>query len=285
MNYMRIQDLKEQVSSLEGQIRESVAGLAGLREELLAVGRRKADSGGLVDIGVDGRRPETVKQVEARPVPLSELLDYANRISRFTVPPAKQGKGQQDRQEDLQRGASKKTSKDQGEDVDRGILPINDAERRNSLNGKLEAGKSPRVESDKSEGAASATIPGGDTGIGIAALTEPERNWQLQNAAALPFVPWPNDEMIRIGGLARVQSLLEKGKELEDLDGAGRDEGGDSAVIKSESNEKQNIQRKESADNMEYGLEFTAWESRQKQEAKQRPAVFGGLDLYDPDEP
>ena len=286
---MRIQDLKDQVSSLERQIRESVAGLAGVREELLAVGKRTGDNGGLAGIGVGDRRRKSIEQPEARPVPLSELLGYASRISRFTVPPAKQEEQRQERQESLQKDVSKRTIKEEGKDMDRGILPNDDAEKHNSPHGSLDAtaaGKSPKVVFSKSEGTASAPVHGGDTGIGIAALTEPERNWQLQNTAALPFVPWPNDEMIRIGGLARVQSLLEKGKELENWDRAGRgQEKGDGAAVRSESDEKPDISRRETADNNEYGLGLSSREFRQKQETTQRPAVFGGLDLYDPDEP
>ena len=288
-NYLRTNDLKEQVSSLERQIRESVAGLAEVREQLLAAGRFEEDSGGLASIGVEDRRRESVEQAETRPVPLSELLGYASRISRFTVLRTKEEEGKKERQEGLQEDASKRTIKHEREDMEEGVLPDDDAEKHKSPSDSLEAtaaGKSTKVEFSKIDGTALARIPGDDTGVGVAALTEAERNWQLQNTAALPFVPWPNDEMIRIGGLARVQSLLEKGKQLENQVGASRDDArGDGAAIQNESEEKQDLQKKESSDTNEYGMGISSRESRQKQEVKQRPAIFGGLDLYDPDEP
>ena len=285
---MQIQGLKGQVSSLERQIRESVAGLAGVRGELLAAGKQR-QSESLAGIGVGGRR-EDVNKADARPVPLSELLNYASRISRFTVPPAKQEQAQEEQQGRWQEtNLEKIVKKEEKEDDERVMSLEDDTDKKHSPNGDLDAaatGKTPRVASSNDAGTNLAVGPSGDTGVGFAALTEPERNWQLQNTASLPFVPWPDDEMIRAGGLARVQSLLEKGEELEDLEKRGEARGdGDGVDVQGQPNQEQELHRRESAGMGSMASGAGLREPRSKQETPQGPAVFGGLDLYDPDEP
>lgn len=78
--------------------------------------------------------------------------------------------------------------------------------------------------------------------MGVAALQPGEVRW-LDPGAQVAWGPWPSEEVIRRGALARIQVLLEQGVDPESV---GADEPG-----------------------------------REKREEK--PRVFGGLDLYDPD--
>ena len=288
-NYMQIQDLKGQVSSLERQIKEAVAGLAGVRGELLATGRQR-EKGSAAKIGVDDGRRDDVGHSGVRPVPLSELLGYASRISRFTVPPVKQEQMQEGHQEGNQEGSGleKMVKKEAKNEDERGILQEIDAKRKNSSNSDLNAaaaGRTPRATPGDERGIDIGAASGGDAGVGFAALTEPERNWQLQNTASLPFVPWPDDGLIRAGGLPRVQSLLEKGERLDDLEKGGEAKG---EVEGMDSHDKSD-QEKDSFGKEDVGMDGVTLgvgsrEPRPKQETQQGPAVFGGLDLYDPDE-
>ncbi|KAI9804186.1 MAG: hypothetical protein M1825_001588 [Sarcosagium campestre] len=111
-------------------------------------------------------------------------------------------------------------------------------------------------------------------------LREEESKW-LDATANLPYVPWPAEDMIRRGALAQVQSMREAGvdpagvKSLED----GQGEGTNGAV---DNRENQQHAGGNSAEPVESKATVQAPESNLRKE--ERPAVFAGLDLYDPDD-
>lgn len=97
----------------------------------------------------------------------------------------------------------------------------------------------------------------------------------------IPFVPWPSEEVIKRGALAQIQAMLEQGINADGVGAGGHEvmkEMGDASV------------KQEGKDISEVvdGRPEVARESisgtRQVQKREEKPKVFGGLDLYDPDE-
>ena len=115
-------------------------------------------------------------------------------------------------------------------------------------------------------------------GIGIASLDQSEVQW-LDPLTQLPFVPWPSEEVIRQGALAQVQVMLEQGLDPSDLNNS------DAKYIKEEANEDAIIARSHAntsgATNSHAKQPLANGILKSKEEEK--PKVFGGLDLYDPD--
>ena len=110
-------------------------------------------------------------------------------------------------------------------------------------------------------------------GRGTASLEETERKW-LDPLTQIPFVPWVNDETIKRGALAEIQSMIERG---EDPGNVGvREPKGDKGETTETGNEGDTVE-KESGAGADGGVGV--------QKREERPKVFGGLDLYDPDSP
>ena len=112
-------------------------------------------------------------------------------------------------------------------------------------------------------------------GIGVSSLAAGESQW-LDPSAQMPFVPWPTEEVIRRGALAQIQVMLEQGidpaeapKELQEetkpeVEVDIKHEGDVAAPVRREST--------------------SAGPGRVDMKREEKPAVFGGLDLYDPDD-
>lgn len=173
-NYARICQLREESQKLDDQIKDAIRILADLRKELLAAPATKF--------------PDSLVQID-----YSDLLSYAKRISRFTVPPTYRPPAPWDIK------APKKK-------IDTVIDPDKPMVDRGS--------KSPMGNEAEQDGEASPLVETGQDqpGIGLRDLNEPIRDW-LDPLAKLPFVPWPQDVSIRSGGLAMVQYLVETGKD------------------------------------------------------------------------
>ncbi len=107
-------------------------------------------------------------------------------------------------------------------------------------------------------------------GRGTASLEDIERKW-LDPLTQIPFVPWVNDETIKRGALAEIQSLVEKGEDPKNVGAGGDDE------------EAMETGKSEDAVGGEGGVGADGGMGMQRREEK--PQVFGGLDLYDPDSP
>ena len=291
---MYIEDMKEQISKMEQHIRETVAALAKMRIELIQAGKSNSE-GNKTGIFVDdedeeikhneGERDEGLSKEKPRPVPLSELLAFASRISKYTAPPPRtagqQYRQQQEWESSLDNQKFKKENDHRREE--HGTAPNNDNQNgtelaNNSVSSPVAADKPTTVNE---------LYSAGDTGIAFASLSESERNWQLHNTAAVPFMPWPSDEEIRSGGLAHLQSLIERGAKLDDLiTFPGTPEKhlnkGREASQKDEA-EMVGPAQEESGITVE-GNGTTSEAVQADQRAKQQSDVFGGLDLYDPDE-
>ncbi|KAL9095384.1 MAG: hypothetical protein Q9165_002255 [Trypethelium subeluteriae] len=174
-NYVYICQLRAESQRLDEQTKHTMSVLADLRKELLAT-------------------PATVFPDSQYEVNCNDLLSYAKRISRFTVPPTYRPRAPWDT-----KVPAKKADSSQSPDQQ---MP--DADSTSPMGG--EAVK-------EGESLCSTTGEQEQLGIGVRDLNESTKDW-LDPLAKLPFVPWPKDEVIRSGGLATVQYLVETGKDL-----------------------------------------------------------------------
>lgn len=109
-------------------------------------------------------------------------------------------------------------------------------------------------------------------GRGTASLEDIERKW-LDPLNQIPFVPWVTDETIKRGALAEIQSMIEKGEDPGDSGAKG---------LEGEKGEMMEIEKIGEAVGREGGVSADGGIGQRKEE---KPMVFGGLDLYDPDSP
>ena len=213
-NHARIQSLRSTIDRQNQSITDTLTTLASTRSDLLAV-------------------PSSLPQKDSRNVPYNELLDYAKRISRHTVPP-----------------------------TFRPALRGEQPAPPSAVNGDTVAVEEAAEDAKEDK-----------EGRGTASLEDTERKW-LDPLTQIPFVPWVNDETIKRGALAEIQSMVERGEDPGNV-GAGESEGDKGETT--EVGDDGDAVRKESGASVDGGVGM--------QKREERPKVFGGLDLYDPDSP
>lgn len=92
-----------------------------------------------------------------------------------------------------------------------------------------------------------------------------------------PFVPWPTEAIIKQGALGRVQAMLETGEDLVTLGSQDL-----VAIVKDEDLKSEKI---EDTDVAPPEVPTRAQDvDRRPITMEEKPRVFGGLDLYDPDD-
>ncbi|KAL8824510.1 MAG: hypothetical protein Q9191_005016 [Dirinaria sp. TL-2023a] len=224
-NHSRITSLRSEIATLNATITAKLTSLATLRSEILTQKITPVPDD-------DDDAPQQV--------PCGELLDFAQRISRYTAP--------------------------------RTTYPAATAARQS-------------LETKAGEEVAEAPGKGEVNGVGAEADPAKEAEVQAQ-APVLPgesgFVPWPSEEVIRQGALGQIQAMLEQGVDPTtiQIEGEQKVEGG----IEDDRKEEQ---RKDDAVSHEYSTRHPQQGSTMVREApreEEKPKVFGGLDLYDPDE-
>ncbi|MCJ1453295.1 hypothetical protein MMC28_003641 [Mycoblastus sanguinarius] len=215
-NHARILQLRETINRQNETITSTLTQLVSTRTDLLSV-------------------PTSLpKAHEAHNVPYTDLLDYAKRISRYTVPPTFRP-------------------------------PV----------------AAPPTAANGTEGTPK-TVEGGGAedrekqGIGYESLEDVERRW-LDPLRQIPFVPWPSEEVIKSGALAEIQGMMERGIDPESVDAGG---------VKDDEKVREVImERREEGANAGRPSDTVQGRGVPKQTPRQeKPKVFGGLDLYDPDE-
>jgi hypothetical protein len=235
-NYARILALRHRADTLDGQVKEKLAILADARKELMAT-------------------PITIAPENSRNVPLDELLAYARRISKFTVPPTYRPP----LPGEVTNGGTHdgETSPNQPEPVAKAENGL--AAAADEPSGHLHQASEQPVQS-----------------VGLSALSDEQRAW-LESASKIAFVPWPNDNVIRRGGLAHIQTMVEQGQ-----DPASFYSDPQSLVEQASAEEEQTrLSRVEEDVQARQGH---AARAQQPARIEQAPAVFGGLELYDPEE-
>ena len=139
-----------------------------------------------------------------------------------------------------------------------------------------------------SQESASAVVPDAygteKTSFGVSTLTEPEKLW-LDPLMQAPFLPWPNEEVIRRGALAALQARIEQGDDLQNNlqeDGMEGVQGGVLSMKVERNVNGMNGSMKEEENSVVKADEVQR--PRREEAEKPKPSVFAGLDLYDPEE-
>ncbi|KAK0514503.1 hypothetical protein JMJ35_003120 [Cladonia borealis] len=224
-NHARMHHLREQIAQKNNSITTTIKTLATTRADLLS-------------------QPTSLPTTETRKVPYIDLLDYAKRISRYTVPP-----------------------------TFRPPLPLPTAQTPAppaAVAAAVNGADSTSPVKDTRDG--EAVENGGEReGVGMGSLEEVERKW-LDPLAGMGFVPWVGEEAMRSGALAEIQAMVERGEDpglvgwWEVKEEGERMEGVEGGVEGKEEGEERRVER------------------RAERRVEEKPKVFGGLDLYDPDE-
>ena len=235
-NNARIQNLRATLAALNQTITANLILLADTRKDILAT-------------------PATIFPEHQRNVPYDELLEYANRISRYTVPPTFRPPPPTTQAPALassQHPAVSTVSAINGISTEQSSLPS-------------------AIESPSN-------FPIQGEGIGIASLEQSEVQW-LDPLTQLPFVPWPSEEVIRQGALAQVQVMLEQGLDPDDVDDSGakyiKEEVTEDAIVAGSHTKPSAATNDNAKQPLANGIP--------KSKEEEKPKVFGGLDLYDPD--
>jgi hypothetical protein len=186
-NHAKIVALRATSNTLDTQIRETLTLLVNTRREVIAT-------------------PTSTFPTNIRPVTNAELLSYARRISKYTIPPTYREADPQTSGE-----AGTNTPKEpQSQTQTNGSTPI---VATNGVTSELAASQAPPAASsamdvDQSQQAVTDTQTTDATGT--ASNSEMWKNF-FAAAAEAPFVPWPNDDVIRRGALASIQMLVDQG--------------------------------------------------------------------------
>lgn len=234
-NHARILHLRKTIENLNQTISSNLTLLADTRKELLAT-------------------PATTFSEDQRNVPYNELLDYAKRISKYTVPPTFRPPplGSQTTSVAVPQPANPSTNGAPEQKVAQDLSTV--SSNNNEVHGE---------------------------GIGVASLDQGDMRW-LDPLKQIPFVPWPSEEVIRQGALAHIQAMLDQNIDPSNADVSGN------KVTKHEIDteaEVGEISSDEVARGITNAVKGNAENGIVKAEKRdEKPKVFGGLDLYDPDE-
>ena len=183
-------------------------------------------------------------------MPYQQIVDYARSIGRYGPPkgyklPVGMRAGANERDEDAGGGEGEALVKEE----------VNGAEGRGQeTNG---VGREGRLEGKGTENAA------------MSMLTGAEKAWLDPDGQRL-LLPWPSEEMAQQGALAHIHHLLEKGMALED--------------VKIEGEEDKTMDVVADVVKTESGVHMGSLDVRRTAPQEEKPKVFGGFDLYTPDE-
>lgn len=193
----------------------------------------------------------------SKDVPFDELLSYAKRIAKFTLPP-----NYRPAPPPPKPSAPDATPK-----------PPDDTQLANGTSGTPALADSAIAAAPKPD--PQADLPK-DEGVALATLTQEQRDW-LDSMSHTPFVPWPSEAVIQRGGLMEIQRMLERGRDP-------------AAVLPPEEQEAEERRRAEEEERRkreeeeEEGRRREAWAAQLARRGEGQGEVFGGLDLYDPEE-
>jgi hypothetical protein len=260
-NHAHLLSLQETTSSLETNLTTTISTLAKTRAEILAL-------------------PATQFTPSQRPIPASEVLDYAKNISRYTAPPSLV-----ERLRKVKAEAAAELAKQQQEAQpakDETSKPVEpDSSFTQSLTQEPTNGTAP-IDSPFHP---IPSQPPSAQGIGISALTLPEVQW-LDPLSHAPFLPWPNEEMIRRSALASLASELGEQEPLGHEGAFTHHEGGtmngaEEGQGHAEAGRmEENVGAEEGARKEQ--VRMMNGDRGMRREEVKKPAVFSGLDLYDP---
>ncbi|KAI3318728.1 hypothetical protein HD806DRAFT_310382 [Xylariaceae sp. AK1471] len=191
-NYQRIQDLRASTARYDTQIKDTLRLLANTRKELVHASATVFPEGSNYEIQYD------------------ELLSYARRISKTTIPPvgavnaisaiaeSSQVKGEASATETAATTPAAGTPNGTTQPAASTPQPLSLSTP--AANGSFEASQQTN----------------NTTGTGTD-LPEPLATW-LNPHSAYTFVPWPSEEQVRHGAIASLAYIMEQGIEAEGYD-------------------------------------------------------------------
>ncbi|KAL3421103.1 hypothetical protein PVAG01_07548 [Phlyctema vagabunda] len=187
-NHAKILSLRATSASLDAQIRETLTLLTTTRMELLAT-------------------PATTFPTSTNPVSYSELLSYARRISKFTLPATFRDP---EPAADASENAGAATPGKQDLHTNGSATPIP------GMNGSSQ----PETQSTNTAMDLDSQTPAAQQNSSQDTTLPAEWQQFLDTSTGQQFVPWPSEETIRRGALASIQILVDQGVDLESFDPA-----------------------------------------------------------------
>lgn len=178
-NHAQLISLRNTSAALDQQIKETLVLLTDTRRALIDT-------------------PSTIFPEHTNPVSYSDLLSYARRISKFTLPNSY--RESEARAESPQ--ATGSTPKDgktesQADETSTPAAIANGADKDMHMTGVSTDSATPAAIQSQNTTATSTSLPEGFTQF-------------LNPLADAPFIPWPTEETIRRGALASIQVLLDQ---------------------------------------------------------------------------
>ncbi|XXG99462.1 glucosyltransferase [Hypoxylon texense] len=195
-NYRRIQDLRAATASFDGQIKDTLRLLANTRKELVSTAATVFPA-----------------NAPSYDVNYNELLSYARRISKTTMPPA-----------GALNGVSSNGVKAEGNEAvggggtetaattPAGGTPNGAQSQPAQANGVQQQDSSAQPQ----QSAAVTTTDGGSTSATVQ-LPE-DLQAQMNPYTSFSFAPWPSEEQVRKGALASLAFLADQGIDPENYD-------------------------------------------------------------------
>ncbi|KAI5862024.1 hypothetical protein GGS23DRAFT_123254 [Durotheca rogersii] len=204
-NYRRIQDLRAATTSLDGQIKDTLRLLANTRRELVGASATSF--------------PEDHPSYDIR---YDELLSYARRISKTTMPPAGAFNAISNASSS---GPGVEVKAESGAETT-ATTPAVATPNANGASTPAAANGVPSQPTPVDLGTSQQTIGITTTTAVISDATATATNTTLPEPlqthlnphAHLSFVPWPSEEQVRKGAIASLAYMLEQGVELEGYD-------------------------------------------------------------------
>ncbi|KAI9780946.1 MAG: hypothetical protein M1839_006384 [Geoglossum umbratile] len=236
-NYSRIITLKQTTAALDAQIKSTLELLADTRKELLAT-------------------PATAFP-QSREVPYGELLAYAKRISKFTVPPTYRPPPAPKKEQDTQE------------------------QQNGELNGTgMKANGSSISPADIS----SQPVGKDNKDFSITSNQHDYQFW-LETEGQMPFVPWPSEETIRRGALSQIQFMVEQDLDPSMQASLQEQELAEREKVKLEEEEKKRkMKEREAAAAAAARRQSSTIGAAPVQAESKRQPVLMGIDLYDPED-
>ncbi|KAI0128124.1 hypothetical protein F4776DRAFT_629338 [Hypoxylon sp. NC0597] len=191
-NYRRIQDLRAATASFDAQIKDTLRLLANTRKEL-----------------VGARATIFPSDVPSYDINYDELLAYARRISKTTMPPAGTINSASSTDAEVKNGEG--SAMQTAAATPAGQTP-NGTQPAAAANGiQLQ------IQDPNSQPHTSIATPSGGGGNTATNLPE-EMQMSMNPYSGFEFIPWPNEEQVRQGALVSLAFLAEQGIDPENYD-------------------------------------------------------------------
>ena len=114
--------------------------------------------------------------------------------------------------------------------------------------------------------------------LGVSFLSDAEHKW-LHPQKQVSLVPWPTEEAVQRGALSQIRTVLESGD--KPANSAART---DDDVVEEGALTGLNWRSLENGETYQKEPEEIGLPRQVDRSGEEKPAVFGGLDLYNPDE-